>query len=393
MKRFNYIVDHFIPGIHFLRSGNMCIGVLYLSGFIFSVVTFLIISAKRTLFQPPVAQAIPDPKDGIPIGTGTSSEQLIAVIFVFMLFMTVLILNYYSVRKEQRLQSVTKVESSSYSLVLSKLNKDNFAIGALSIIFILLCIAFTGPLISPHHPDVQNDLVLSRYQTPSFQHFFGTDKFGRDVFSRVLYGTRISLTIGIFTVVLSILTGTIIGAFAGYFGGVIDGFLMRIADIFFAFPRLLLILLIVSLFSPSILIIVLVLSSTGWMTVSRLIRAEVLSIKNQEYVTAAHALGLSRIRVLFRHILPNALTPALVALSLRIGNVILAESTLSFLGLGVQPPTASWGNMIYGGRENLLDAWWISTFPGLAILVTVICFNILADSIRDAMDPKVQFKI
>jgi len=139
--------------------------------------------------------------------------------------------------------------------------------------------------------------------------------------------------------------------------------------------------------------VILILSLTGWMTVSRLIRAEVLSIKNQEYVMAANALGLSQFRVLFKHILPNSLTPALVALSLRIGNVILTESTLSFLGLGVQPPTASWGNMIYGGRENLLDAWWISTFPGLAILVTVISFNILGDSIRDAMDPKVQIKI
>ena len=376
MKRFKYIFDYIFPGILLLRSGNRCVGVLYFSGFIFSVVTFIIMNAKRTIFQPPA-----------------SSEQIIAVIFLCMLFIMVIILNYYSVRKEHSKQTSQIFESTTSSLVLLKLNKDSFALGALTVIFILFCITFTGPIISPHHPDLQENLILTRNQTPSVHHFFGTDKFGRDVFSRVLYGTRISLTIGVCTVLLSVITGTIIGAFAGFFGGVIDGFLMRIADIFFAFPRLFLILIFVSLFSPSIFMVILILSLTGWMTVSRLIRAEVLSIKNQEYVMAANALGLSQFRVLFKHILPNSLTPALVALSLRIGNVILTESTLSFLGLGVQPPTASWGNMIYGGRENLLDAWWISTFPGLAILVTVISFNILGDSIRDAMDPKVQIKI
>lgn len=376
MKQLKNIVDYIIPGVFQLRTGNRCVGVLFLSGFIFSVVTFIIMITKRSIFQ-----------------NSVSSEQIIAFIFLTALFITVIILNYYSVQKEKSMGTVRTIKSSTLSLVLKRLNNDNLALVSLAIIFLLLCITFTGPIISPHNPDLQDNLILTRYQAPSFDNFFGTDKFGRDVFSRVLYGTRISLTIGILTVLLSISIGTIIGAFAGFFGGIIDGVLMRIADIFFAFPRLFLILVFVSLFSPSIFIVILILSLTGWMTVSRLIRAEVLSVKSQDYVMAANAIGLSQFQVLFKHILPNSLTPALVALSLRIGNVILTESTLSFLGLGVQPPTASWGNMIYGGRENLLDAWWISTFPGLAILITVISFNILGDSIRDAMDPKIQFKI
>ncbi len=218
----------------------------------------------------------------------------------------------------------------------------------------------------------------------------GTDKYGRDIFSRLIYGSRISLSIGLLAMLIAVTLGTIIGASAGYFGGGTDTLLMRWVDLMLAFPNLFLVLMIVALFGNSILLIVVILGLTGWMGVARIVRGQFLSLREMEYIQAAKALGFGHARIIFKHLIPNAMAPIVVAATLRLGNIILIEAGLSFLGLGVQPPTASWGNMVADGRDVLLSAWWISTFPGLAIVLTVICFNVLGDGMRDALDPRLK---
>ncbi|NTU92811.1 MAG: ABC transporter permease [Chlorobiaceae bacterium] len=226
--------------------------------------------------------------------------------------------------------------------------------------------------------------------TVSRTFLLGTDQYGRDIFSRVIYGSKISLSIGFLVVLISVTLGTVIGVSSGYFGGWTDNILMRLVDVLIAFPALFLILIIIATFGNSIYLIVITLSFTGWMGVARIVRAQVLSLKEQEFILAAKSLGLSNLRIIFRHLVPNALTPVIVAATLRIGSIILTEAGLSFLGLGVQPPTPSWGNIINEGRDSLLNHWWISTFPGLAILSTVVCFNLIGDGVRDALDPRMR---
>ncbi len=218
----------------------------------------------------------------------------------------------------------------------------------------------------------------------------GTDQYGRDILSRVIYGSKISLSIGFLVVLISVTLGTVIGVSSGYFGGWIDATLMRIVDVLIAFPALFLILIIIATFGNSIYLIVITLSFTGWMGVARLVRSQVLSLKEQEFILAAKSLGLSHMRIIFRHLAPNTMTPVIIAATLRIGSIILTEAGLSFLGLGVQPPTPSWGNIINEGRDSLLNYWWISTFPGIAILTTVVCFNLIGDGVRDALDPRMR---
>lgn len=223
------------------------------------------------------------------------------------------------------------------------------------------------------------------------RYVLGTDGYGRDLLSRILYGSRVSLTLGFIAVLLSVTLGTFVGLMAGYFGRYTDSMLMRIVDVLLAFPALFLILIIIAVFEgvsvPRILLIVVVLGLTRWMGISRLVRGEVLSLKEREHVMAAHALGFGHARILFRHILPNVLTPIIVNATLRIGGIILVEAALSYLNIGVQPPTASWGNIIFEGKDVLAHAWWVSTLPGFAIVLVVVCFNLVGDGLRDAFDP------
>ena len=295
---------------------------------------------------------------------------------------------------------------SQWKLVYRRFSRNAVARTGLGLVLVLYCVALLAPLVSPYEPNAQDDIVRTRYLPPGAAYWsdpgaegqgrpdkrflLGTDKFGRDVLSRIIYGARISLSIGFVAVGIAVTLGTLLGALAGYFGGKTEWAVMRFVDVLMAFPRLFLILTLVAIYSPSIWLIVAVIGATAWMGVARLVRGQILSLKEQEFIQATRALGLPHMRVIFRHVLPNTLSPVIVAASLMIGDVILTEAVLSFLGLGVQPPTASWGNIINQGRDNLLGAWWIATFPGLAIVLTVVSYNLLGDGLRDALDPRLK---
>jgi peptide/nickel transport system permease protein len=233
--------------------------------------------------------------------------------------------------------------------------------------------------------------VTSRLIGPGGEFPLGTDHLARDVFSRMMYGARISLSIGFVAVGISISIGTLLGAVSGYLGGWVDTVVMRFVDMVIAFPQLVLLITIVALFEQSsIYLIIAVLGFTQWPSTARIVRGDVLSLREREFIEAARALGFTRRRIILRHVIPNVLAPVIVAATLGIGNVIVLEAGLSFLGLGLQPPTPSWGSMVSDGRNYLLDAWWIATFPGLAIVFTVVAFNLVGDGLRDALDPRLR---
>lgn len=250
--------------------------------------------------------------------------------------------------------------------------------------------AILAPLLVRHDPAAVGDLAASASRPPSREHWLGTDAFGRDLYSRLLYGGRVSLAIGFSTAALAAAIGTAVGLVAGYRGGRLEEALMRGVDLMIAFPRLFLVLLVVALVGPSIVLVVLMLASTGWMSTARLVRAQVWSLRRADYVLAAVALGMPLRRVLWRHILPNVSAPIIVSATLIVGQTILIESGLSFLGFGVQVPTPSWGAMIDEGRRAFPGSWWVSLFPGMAITLTVVGYNLLGDALRDALDPRLR---
>jgi peptide/nickel transport system permease protein len=252
----------------------------------------------------------------------------------------------------------------------------------------LFLVALAAPWFAPLPPNQINvDAILL---PPSPDHLFGTDELGRDVFSRMVYGSQVSLQVGFVSAGIATLVGVILGALAGYYGGKVETAIMRFTDMMLCFPTFFLILAVIALLEPSIINIMAVIGLTSWMGVARLVRAEFLTLKKREYVVAARSLGAGDLRIIFRHILPNALSPVLVALTLGVAGAILVESGLSFLGLGVQPPQASWGNILTQGKANIEIAWWLSFFPGIAILITVLGYNLLGEGIRDALDPRIQ---
>jgi len=242
-----------------------------------------------------------------------------------------------------------------------------------------------APLIAPYSYSSQS--LLHRLQSPGPEHWLGTDGFGRDILSRMIWGSRTSLQIGVVATLLSLAVGTAVGSVAGYFQRGIDTALMRVADVFMSVPALFLILIVVALFGASLANTALVIALVTWAPVARVVRGECLSLGTRDFVHAAHALGAGHLRVLVRHLLLNALPVLIVQASLLLGQTILIESGLSYLGLGAQPPLPSWGNMVVEGRQFLASAWWNATFPGLAIFVTVLGFNVLGDGLRDALDP------
>jgi len=257
-----------------------------------------------------------------------------------------------------------------------------------AIVLALFAISFLAPWMAPHDPDFID--VKAILMGPSSNHLFGTDHLGRDVLSRMIWGSRISLKVGFVAVGIATLLGVVLGAIAGYYGGVIDAVIMRFVDLMLCFPAFFLILAVIAILEPSIWNIMIVIGVTGWMGVARLVRAEFLTLKTREFVQAARILGASDIRIIFVHILPNALAPVLVSATLGVAGAILTESALSFLGIGVQPPTPSWGNILTAGKDNISIAWWLSLYPGLAILITVLGYNLLGEGIRDALDPRLK---
>ena len=267
-----------------------------------------------------------------------------------------------------------------------RFSRNRLSVIGAGTILLLITISLLAPFIAPYDPttiDVHN--VLS---PPSKEHLLGTDELGRDLLSRIIWGSRVSLKVGFVAVGIAILIGIVIGALAGFYGGVIDAVLMRFVDIMLAFPTFFLILAVISILEQNIFTIMAVIGITSWMDVARLVRAEFLSLKEKDFVSAARAVGVSDKRLIFKHILPNALSPVFVAATFGVAGAILIESGLSFLGLGVQPPDPSWGNILTAGKDNIEVAWWLSLYPGLAILITVLSYNLVGEGLRDALDPR-----
>lgn len=260
---------------------------------------------------------------------------------------------------------------------------------ALLVIVALLLLAALAPWLAPYSPVAQPDIVALRNLPPSAAHLFGTDFASRDVLSRVMYGARVSLSVALLAVAVSITLGTGYGAVAGYAGGRTDAIMMRLIDAALSIPRLLLLIAILALWDGvGVPVLILLLGLTGWFGVSRLVRAEVLSLRDTDMITAARALGARDGEILRRHVLPSVLSPVIVAATLGVANVILLEAGLSFLGIGVRPPAPSWGSIIQDGADAIGSLWWLSLFPGVAIVVTVMAFNALGDRLRDALDPR-----
>ncbi len=256
----------------------------------------------------------------------------------------------------------------------------------LIIVLTLILVALFAPYIAPFDPTFINDKKV--LMPPDGINWFGTDELGRDVFSRLVYGSRISIEVGIIAVGISTIIGTILGAISGYFGGIVDTIIMRFVDIMLCFPAFFLILAVIAYLEPSIANIMIIIGLTSWMGICRIVRAEFLSLKNRDFVIAAKINGAKTLRIIFIHILPNVLPSILVYATLGVAGAILTESALSFLGLGVQPPTPSWGNMLTSGKDNIEIAWWLSVFPGLAIFITVMGFNFLGEGLQTILNPK-----
>jgi len=257
-----------------------------------------------------------------------------------------------------------------------------------TIVATVAILAMLAPWIAPFDPNFIN--VKSILLPPSLEHWCGTDTLGRDVLSRMLYGARVSLAVGFVAVGIAIGIGVMLGALAGYAGGRADAIVMRATDMVLCFPTFFLILAVIAFLEPSIWNIMIVIGLTSWMGVARLVRAELLSLRNREFVLAAEGLGVPAMRLVRRYLLPNAMGPILVSAVLGIAGAVLIESGLSFLGLGVQPPDASWGNILTEGKDNIQIAWWLSFYPGLAILITVLGYNLLGEGLRDALDPRLR---
>lgn len=278
--------------------------------------------------------------------------------------------------------------SSLYKDAWRRLRRNKLAMLGLGIVITVIIIAIFAPFIAPYDPieRIKEDSSLS----PSREHLFGTDLLGRDIFSRVIYGSRISIEVGVVAVGISVAIGLFFGALSGYFGNVPDAIVMRFADIFFAFPYVLGAIAIMTVLGPGVINIFIAIGILGWASFARIFRSSILSIKNKEYIEAARALGASNFRIIMKHIFPNAFAPIIVYATMNVGTAIIVEAALSFLGLGVQPPTPAWGKMLAESLDFIDIAPWMMFFPGLAIVITVLGFVLLGDGLRDAFDPRLR---
>jgi peptide/nickel transport system permease protein len=294
---------------------------------------------------------------------------------------------------DSKLQTPLEVEVKRLGLARSIRRYGKLIFGA-ALVLAVIAVAALAPVLSRHDPNRVN--LMARLTPPAWEaegnakNLLGTDQLGRDLLTRIMYGARISLAVGVISVLTSCLLGTLLGVIAGYHGGRLDSLIMRLTDIQMALPFILLALLVVAMLGPSLTNVIVVFTVTAWYVYARVARASALSIRENQYVEAARALGAADFRILLRHVLPFLISPLVVTSSFEAARIITTEAALGFLGLGVPPPHASWGNMLSDGREYIQDAWWISTFPGLALLVAVLGINILGDALRDILDPRLK---
>lgn len=284
----------------------------------------------------------------------------------------------------------TNKKRSQWREVWRMLKKNKMALVGLGILVILVLLALFADVIADYDTVVIKQNLANRLKGPSAEHWLGTDEFGRDIFARLVHGARVSLKVGIIAVGISIILGGILGALAGFYGRRIDNIIMRIMDVFLAVPSILLAIAIVSALGPSIINLMVAISISSVPRYARIVRASVLSIRDQEFVEAARAIGANNARIIFRHIIPNSLAPVIVQGTLGVASAILSTAGLSFIGLGIQPPAPEWGSMLSGGRQYLRYAWWVTTFPGVAIMITILSLNLLGDGLRDALDPRLK---
>ncbi len=319
-------------------------------------------------------------------------DFLIATLFAAAILLFLAVYSALSCRRrKRRLKSGLPESQGQWAIGWRQFKKSRLAVSGALLVLALYVIAILCPLVAPYDPIEQGQRVKERLLNPSAKHLLGTDKFSRDVFSRILFGSRISLLVGLLAVAISITAGTVYGGVSGYAGRWVDGAMMRFVDMMLSFPTLVLIITVIAVWrDQSIWIIIAVIGLTSWMGVARLVRGEILILKELDYFQAAKALGAGPLRLIFRHLLPNAMTPIIVAATLRVGSTILLEASLSYLGLGVQPPTPSWGNIVNDTRANIFTEWWMPLSAGLAITVTVVGYNLLGDGLRDALDPKMR---
>jgi peptide/nickel transport system permease protein len=263
------------------------------------------------------------------------------------------------------------------------MRKNRLALFGAALLCVLVALAVVASVIAPYDPDT---ITETEIQGPSLRHWFGTDDLGRDLYSRALYGARISLTVGFVAVIIAVLIGTLLGALSGYYRGWLDGTIMRFVDVMLAFPSIFLILAIQAMLTPNIYNVMIVIGLTSWMGVARLVRGEFLRIRELQYVEAARAIGCSDLRIIFRHILPNASGPIIVAATLGMAGAVLTESALSFLGMGVQPPMPSWGNMLMDAQAYMFDAPWMAVIPGVLILFTVLSLYFVGEGLRERLN-------
>ena len=274
--------------------------------------------------------------------------------------------------------------------VCQRLARNKMAMLGLAILVVLVLCAVFADAIADYETKVVAQNIANRLKGPSAEHWFGTDEFGRDIFARIIHGSRVSLVVGLISVSVSLILGGILGAFAGFYGGRVDNVIMRVMDIFLAVPSTLLAMTIVAALGSSLVNVMLAIGVSGIPTYARIVRAAVMSVKDQEFVEASRAIGATNVTTIFREIIPNCLAPIIVQATLSVAGAILSTASLSFIGLGVQPPDPEWGAMLSGGRNFLRDAVHLTLFPGLAIVITILALNLLGDGLRDALDPRLK---
>jgi peptide/nickel transport system permease protein len=323
-------------------------------------------------------------------GFSTSAvDRWVASIFLFgSVIGAVLFSRWDAQRLIRRMGDPVSKGKSPMRIAWRRFRGNALAVGSLYVIVLFYLVAVLAPILAPFDPAAIDDVMATRYLPPSLTHLFGTDEFGRDLFSRAVYGARVSLSVGLLAMVIAKTVGTAYGSIAAYFGGVVDAVMMRLLDVVMAFPTFYLMLMMVGVFEASITLLVLILGFTAWPGTARFIRGEILSLKEQAFTEAARAIGLPNRTIILKHLIPSALSPVLVSAALSVAAMIGAEAGLSYLGLGIRPPTPSWGNMVSGGSETLFVAWWVALFPGGLLALTLISFSLLADGLRDALDPK-----